>query len=102
VSGAEVERAIALVETGFVSALQSAGDRADRLSMFATFFGDPSLVNEQADRYSAVTAEDVNRFARDRLGEENRVSLLYVPRQPGVDDGESERSVESDEEVGAL
>ncbi len=102
VSGAEVERAIALVETGFVSALQSAGDRADRLSMFATFFGDPSLVNEQADHYRAVTAEDVNRFARDRLGEDNRVSLLYVPRQPGADDGESERRVESDEEVGAL
>lgn len=102
VSGAEVERAIALIETGFVSAMQSAGDRADRLSMFATFFGDPSLANEQTDRYRAVTAEDVNSFARDRLGEDNRVSLLYVPRAPDVAAGESEPGVESGEEVGAV
>jgi predicted Zn-dependent peptidase len=102
VSGAEVERAVALIETGFVSAMQSAGDRADRLSMFATFFGDPSLANEQTDHYREVTAEDVNRFARERLGEDNRVSLLYVPRPPDTEEGETEPGVESGEEVGAL
>jgi len=102
VSAAEVERAIALIETGFVSAMQSAGDRADRLSMFATFFGDPSIANEQTERYREVTAERVNAFARERLGEDNRVSLLYVPRPPGAGEGESEPGVESGEEVGAL
>lgn len=80
VTDEEVQRATAMVETGFVSALQSAGDRADRLSMFATYFGDPALVNDQIGRYRAVTAEDVTRFARERLGENNRASLLYVPR----------------------
>jgi predicted Zn-dependent peptidase len=60
--------------------LQSAGERADQLSKYATYFGDPSLINEQADRYRAVTAEQVSRFARDRMAEENRASLLYVPR----------------------
>ena len=77
----EVERAVALVETDLIAALQSAGDRADRLSMFATYFGDPSLVNEQAERYRAVSAERVNAFARARLGRENRASLIYVPRE---------------------
>ena len=76
----EVARAAALIETEFVAALQSAGDRADRLSMFATYFGDPELVNVQPDRYRAVTAADVTRFARERLGPDNRASLLYVPR----------------------
>jgi zinc protease len=61
--------------------LQSAGDRADKLSLFATYFGDPSLVNAQAARYRAVTAERVTAFARERLGPDNRASLLYVPRQ---------------------
>ena len=101
VSDAEVERAIALIETGFVSAMQSAGDRADRLSMFATFFGDPSIANEQTERYREGTAERVNDFARERLGEDNRVSLLYVPRPPGAEEGESEPGVESGEEVAA-
>jgi zinc protease len=80
VTPAEVERAVALIETDFVAALQSAADRADKLSQFATYFGDPSLVNAQAGRYRAVTADAVNAFAREALGPDNRVSLLYVPR----------------------
>lgn len=80
VTTAEIERAVALIETDFVKAMQSAADRADKLSQFATYFGDPALVNVQADRYRAVTAESVNAFARESLGEDNRLSLIYVPR----------------------
>ena len=76
----EVERAVALIQTEFIADLQSAGERADRLSMFATYFGDPTLINEEVDRYRAVTAEQVNAFAAERLGRDNRASLLYVPR----------------------
>jgi zinc protease len=78
----EVARAVTLIETDLVVSLQSAGDRADRLSMFATYFNDPTLVNEQAERYRAVTAERVTAFARARLVAENRASLVYVPREP--------------------
>jgi len=81
VTAIEVARAVSLIETDLIVSLQSAGDRADRLSLFATYFGDPSLVNVQADRYRAVTADQVNTFARDRLGMNNRASLLYVPRE---------------------
>ncbi|HEY0994699.1 MAG TPA: pitrilysin family protein [Gemmatimonadaceae bacterium] len=80
VTAAEVARAAALIQTELVAALQLAGDRADKLSQFATYFGDPSLVNEQLDRYAAVTAGQVSALARERLGPDNRVSLLYVPR----------------------
>lgn len=76
-SEAEVERAVALIETEFVSKLQSAGDRADTLSMFATYLGDPSRINTHVDRYRAVTASDVARFARERLGAANRATLVY-------------------------
>jgi len=79
----EVERAVALIQTDMISALQSAGERADRLSMFATLLGDPGLLNEQADKYRGVTAARVNAFARDRLGPDNRVKLVYVPRPAG-------------------
>jgi zinc protease len=75
----EVQRAIALLETALVSSLQSAGDRADKLSMFATDLGDPGLVNEQSERFQRVTAADVNQLAREMLGEDNRASLVYVP-----------------------
>jgi len=81
VSNEEVERAIALIETDLIASLQSAGERADRLSMFATYFGRPQLINEQADRYRAVTVEKVNRLVSERFGEDNRASLIYVPRE---------------------
>jgi predicted Zn-dependent peptidase len=83
VSQEEVDRAVALIETGVVAALQSAGDRADQLSKFATYLGDPALVNEQVERHRRVTAADVTRFARERMGPENRAALLYVPRESG-------------------
>lgn len=75
----EVQRARALIETGFVTSMQSAAERADQLSRFATYFGDASLINTQVARYQAVSAADVSRLARERLGPDNRVVLLYVP-----------------------
>jgi predicted Zn-dependent peptidase len=89
VSQEELDRAIALVETGLVVSLQAAGDRAEKLSLFATYFGNPALVNEQVDRYRAVTRERVDRFVRRYLGEDNRASLLYVPREPIAERDES-------------
>ena len=79
VSETEVARARALIETSFVTGLQSAAERADQLSRFATYFGDASLANEQVKRYQAVTAADVSVLARERLGPDNRALLLYVP-----------------------
>lgn len=86
VSEAEVARAIALITTDYISSLQSAQSRADKLSQFATYLGDPHLVNEQVERYRSVSASDVTRYARERLGPENRATLLYVPRDTGEDD----------------
>ena len=81
VTSDEIDRAVALMETDIVASLQSAGDRADRLSLFATYFGDPGLVNEQVEKYRRVTVDEVNSFARSRLVAENRVSLIYMSRE---------------------
>lgn len=80
VTAEEVQRAVALIQTDLITALQSASERADRISMFATLLGNAALVNEQADRYEEVTADRVNRFVREFLGPDNRAKLLYVPR----------------------
>jgi predicted Zn-dependent peptidase len=76
----EVERAVAVIQTMFVLSMQQAGERADRLSLFATYFGRPERLNEEVDRYAAITPAQVNEFVRARLGENNRASLVYVPR----------------------
>jgi predicted Zn-dependent peptidase len=86
----EVTRARALIETSFVMSLQSAAERADQLSRFATYFGDPTLVNTQVARYAATTAADVSRLARERLGPDNRVVLVYVPAEEPPAEHEAE------------
>jgi len=80
VTQSEVDGAVALIETDFVSSMQRASERADNLSKFATYCGDPALVNVQSAKYRAVTAAQVSAFAAERLGVNNRASLLYVPR----------------------
>jgi predicted Zn-dependent peptidase len=90
VSAEEVARAVALIETDMTTAMQSAGERADRLSKFATLLDDPGLVNTQADRYRSVTVAQVNAFASDRLARDNRATLLYVPRPEQAGDASTE------------
>jgi zinc protease len=82
----EVARAVALIETAFVVSLQSAADRADQLSRFATYFGDATLANRQVERYRATTAEMVSQFVRDHLGRDNRALLLYLPVEGDADE----------------
>ena len=76
----ERDRVLAQTETDFATSMQSAGDRAEQLSRFATYCGDPTLLNEQVSRYRAVTDADLGAMAADRLGPDNRASLVYVPR----------------------
>jgi zinc protease len=80
VTEAERARALALLETSWIAGLQSAGARADKLSQFATYKGDPSLVNEEPARHAAVTVEAMGAFARAFLGADNRASLVFVPQ----------------------
>jgi hypothetical protein len=56
------------------------GERADQLSRFATYFGEPERVNGEAARYREVTVEAVSAFARERLGGDNRAFLIFVPK----------------------
>ena len=76
----EVERAIALAETDLVRSLERAGERADLLSMFELYFGDPDRLNRELDRLRAVTVDEIRAFAGERLGADNRAVLTYEPK----------------------
>ncbi|MEZ0240235.1 MAG: M16 family metallopeptidase, partial [Chloroflexota bacterium] len=81
VSADELERAKALTEADELGALQRVDDRADRLSMFATLFDDPGLINKMLDRYLAITAEDIRAVAETVFQPDNRAVLTYVPAE---------------------
>ena len=81
-SAAEMERALTGIEARRAIELQKVSERADQLSMFATYFDDPGLVNTEIDRYRAVTPAAVRRLVAEYLGADNRVVLTYLPRTP--------------------
>jgi predicted Zn-dependent peptidase len=79
VDQSEVDRAIALMETRFVKEVEQVGERADLISMYEMFFGEPSRINDEIDRLRAVTLDDLRSFADEQLGPNNRAVLTYVP-----------------------
>jgi len=79
----ELARAKALIEADELGGLSRVEERADRLSMYATLFDDPDLVNRVLPRYFAVTGEQVRSVTADVLVPDNRVVLTYLPAEAG-------------------
>jgi zinc protease len=79
VSDDELDRAKALTEADELGALQRVDEKADRLSMYATLFDDPEMINSILPRYLSTTAEQIRSVAAEVFVPENRVVLTYLP-----------------------
>ena len=77
----ELERVRNLHAARAANALERIGERADRLSMYATLFDDPDRVNAEVARYAAVDAGRITEALRDSIHAGNRVTLTYVPAE---------------------
>ncbi len=80
IGDADVARAKSLIEARHLTDLQRVDERADALSMLATFFDDPGRINTELTRYQAVTTNDVREFATAYLVPDNRVVLTYISK----------------------
>jgi predicted Zn-dependent peptidase len=85
ISDDELARARALIETEELGGLSRVEERADRLSMYATLFDDPDLINRMLPRYLSITAEQIQAVAADTFRADNRVVLTYLPELPPAD-----------------
>jgi predicted Zn-dependent peptidase len=109
----ELARARALIETEELGGLSRVEERADRLSMYATLFDVPDLINRMLPRYLAVTAEQIRSVAAEVFRPDNRVVLTYLPELPPAEtaaatddaatpvDAPETRETADDEEVAA-
>lgn len=78
----EMIRARATVERDELEALQRVAERADRLSMYATLFDRPGMLNDRLPSLLAVTPEQIREVTEAILvPAENRVVLSYVPEE---------------------
>jgi predicted Zn-dependent peptidase len=79
VSDDELGRAKALTEADELGALQRVDEKADRLSMYATLFDDPEMINDILPRYLSTTAEQIRDVCAAVFRADNRVVLTYLP-----------------------
>ena len=79
----ELDKARNGAHRAFVSSLGSSLQRAITLSRYALFYDDPDLINTRAERVAAVSAEDVQRVARQYLTETNRSVVVTLPAPAG-------------------
>jgi predicted Zn-dependent peptidase len=81
IEAAEVERAVAVIQTSFVSALQEARRRADRLSLFAHVFSSARVGQRGSEPLSGSHRRARQRFhSRTARREQSRESALCGAR----------------------
>ncbi len=92
----ELERAKNTIRARFLDRLASVDGKAELLNTYNYFAGNPDFVRQDAARYDAVTAADVQRVARQYLTQpkvvltvvpEGRRDLALAPRGAGAAPG---------------
>jgi len=76
---AELERVRTQIASSFVRGRQSYNSIAVAMVRSAVERDDPRAINDDLDRYRAVTAADLQRVARRYLTRENRTTIEYLP-----------------------
>lgn len=80
----ELQKAKNQIEARFYMGNQSNDDKGSQLGYFQTILGDYKLLFQQADKYNAVTADDIMRVAKTYLGERNRTVVNVIQENKGA------------------
>ncbi len=84
ISEKEFEKLRNQIEAEFVTNNSRVAGIAESLATYYMFFGDANLINNEIDRYLAVTREDIQAAAKKYLVTSNRVTLHYLPKSQGT------------------
>lgn len=68
-------------ENQIVSGNQRLASRVESLATNYTYFNNTNLVNNELEKYLAVTREDLKRVANLYLRDDNRVVLYFLPKK---------------------
>lgn len=69
------------IEASFVSSNSSMAGIASSLATYYTFYDkNTNMINEEIQKYQAVTREDIMAAAKKYLNKDNRVVLYYLPK----------------------
>ena len=76
----EIQKARNSARSGYINSLGSTMSRAQQLSQNALFHNDPNRINTRADAIAKVTADDVQRVAKQYLVKTNRTVVWTTPK----------------------
>jgi zinc protease len=96
-SAAEVDKAKAIAETDFWTALVDVDGKAEALGHYETALGDFRKLTVIAERLARVTADDVARVVRAYLRADRRTIVIAEPEAGGDDEDDGD---EADPESG--
>lgn len=80
----ELQKAKNQIEAQFYMGNQSNSDKASQIGYFQTLLGDYKLLFQQADKYAAVTKEDIMRVAKEYLDSRNRTVITVIQEPQGT------------------
>jgi zinc protease len=75
----EMDKVRRRIASHFVTGLESNHARAERLAEFELYWGDAALLNDELDRYLAVTSEDVSKAVAKYLTAARRSRVEVKP-----------------------
>ena len=78
----ELQKAKNQLESEFVFGLQSVSDKGEQMGYYQNILGDYAKLFGEANKYQAVTAEDVMRVAKKYFDANNRNMVVLVPEMP--------------------
>lgn len=80
ISDREFQKLRNQVENSIVSSNSQMAGIAESLAKYETIHGDANLINEELDKYLAVSREDIRRVAQKYLAKEKRGVLYFLPK----------------------
>ena len=81
ISDKEFQKLRNKIENELVSSNSTIEKRASNLATAYTYYKDADRVNEELEKYFAVTKEDIRDVAQKYFVSKNRVVLYYMPKQ---------------------
>lgn len=78
ISERELQKLRNQIENDFVSSNSGVAGIAESLANYHMYFGDANLINNEIERYMAVTPEDIRNAAQKYYTPENRVVLYFL------------------------
>ncbi|MDX5448748.1 MAG: insulinase family protein [Bacteroidota bacterium] len=81
ISEKEYEKVLNSLENDFVTSNSRMAGIAESLANYHVYYGNTNLINTEIERYRKVSREDIQRVAKEYLNKDNRVVLIYVPKE---------------------